>query len=238
MTVTQSDGQPSREPDRTPDREPDREPDRTPDLRISDDERHQVAELLRSAAGEGRIDLDELDERLEATYAARTYADLVPITADLPGVRASQVPAAAATKGTPASTGDGRPQRHLAVMGGLERKGAWTVPTAMTVTCVMGGADLDLREARWASGECVLTLNAFMGGANVVVGPDVDVVMEGTGIMGGYSGPSDRQVTAELTPDSPVLRVRGVAIWGGVSVERKPRHGELPPGGRTPHRLH
>ena len=61
--------------------------DRRPDpamMRISDAERHQVAEILRQAAGEGRIDLEELDERLEATYAARTYADLVPITLDLP----------------------------------------------------------------------------------------------------------------------------------------------------------
>jgi hypothetical protein len=53
-------------------------------LRISDSDRHKVAEVLREAAGEGRIDMDELDERLEATYAARTYADLVPITVDLP----------------------------------------------------------------------------------------------------------------------------------------------------------
>ncbi|MGZ8738721.1 MAG: DUF1707 SHOCT-like domain-containing protein [Nocardioides sp.] len=45
-------------------------------LRVSDEERHRVAEILREAAGEGRIDLAELDERLDATYAARTYADL------------------------------------------------------------------------------------------------------------------------------------------------------------------
>src|SRR3954471_16279528 len=53
-------------------------------LRISDSERHQVAEILREAAGEGRLDMDELDERLEATYAARTFAALVPIPLDLP----------------------------------------------------------------------------------------------------------------------------------------------------------
>ena len=53
-------------------------------LRVSDDDRHKVAEILREAAGEGRLDLDELDERLEAAYAAKTYADLVPITLDLP----------------------------------------------------------------------------------------------------------------------------------------------------------
>ena len=53
-------------------------------LRVSDEDRHKVAEILREAAGEGRIDFEELDERLEATYAAKTYADLVPITVDLP----------------------------------------------------------------------------------------------------------------------------------------------------------
>ena len=53
-------------------------------LRISDADRHRVAELLREAAGEGRIDMEELDERLEAAYVAKTYADLVPLTADLP----------------------------------------------------------------------------------------------------------------------------------------------------------
>ena len=62
-------------------------------LRISDHDRHQVAELLRQAAGEGRLDLEELDERLEAAYSAKTYADLVPITADLP-VRPTDHPAA------------------------------------------------------------------------------------------------------------------------------------------------
>ena len=56
-------------------------------LRVSDKERHEVAEVLREAAGEGRITLEELDERLEATYAARTYADLVPLTADLQDAR-------------------------------------------------------------------------------------------------------------------------------------------------------
>jgi hypothetical protein len=68
--------------------------------------------------------------------------------------------------------------------------------------------------------EVVLTINAFMGGATITVGPTTDVVVEGIGIMGGYSGPSGR-TPPELTPESPTVRVRGVAIWGGVSVVRK-----------------
>lgn len=202
--------------------------ERTPELRISDDDRHAAAEILREAAGEGRIDLDELDERLERVYAARTRSDLVPLTADLPASRTSH---GVSTGSTPIVTvsASARPQRHFAVMSGVERKGVWTVPPAMTVTAFWGGADLDLREARFGATECVLTLNAVMGGANVVVGPDVDVVVEGVGIMGGYSGPSDR-VEAELTPDSPTLRIKGFALWGGVNVERKRRRDELPPG--------
>jgi DUF1707 SHOCT-like domain/2TM domain len=52
--------------------------------RVSDAEREAVADRLRAAAGEGRLDAEELDERLTAAYGARTSADLTPLTADLP----------------------------------------------------------------------------------------------------------------------------------------------------------
>ena len=193
-------------------------------LRISDAERHQVAEILREAAGEGRLDLDELDQRLEATYAARTYADLVPITLDLPAHR-HQRPAPARRPVNPPSSppvvvpGPAR-ENHFAIMSGLSRKGIWVVPQQMTITAMMGGAELDLRQARFAAPEVVITINAFMGGAQVIVGPHVRVQMEGVGIMGGYSGPSGL-VEADLDESSPVVRIKGFAIWGGVSVERK-----------------
>lgn len=182
-------------------------------MRISDAERHRVAEILREAAGDGRIDLAELDQRLEATYAARTYGDLVPITHDLPATRdqmASSAPAAA----------DPRPQRHFAVLSGVNRSGVWTVPEQLTVLCLMGGANLDLRQATFAAREVVITVNAFMGGASIIVGPHTQVILEGVGIMGGYSGPSGL-VDAVLDESSPTVRVKGVAVWGGVSVERK-----------------
>ena len=206
-------------------------------LRISDAERHQVAEILRQAAGEGRIDLDELDERLEATYAAKTYADLVPITLDLPTQGGLVLrPDANTIPEPPAGTGPAGPlvvhgaQRstHVAIMSGLERRGHWVVPAHMTVLALMGGANLDMRDARFAAPEVVVTINAFMGGADIVVPPHVRVVMEGIGIMGGYAGPSGK-VPEELVADSPTLIVRGVAIWGGVSVTRKRPKAEPPP---------
>jgi hypothetical protein len=53
-------------------------------LRASDKDRESAAEVLREAAGEGRLSMTELDERLDAVYEAKTYADLEPIIRDLP----------------------------------------------------------------------------------------------------------------------------------------------------------
>ena len=54
------------------------------DVLASDPERERVAEALRDHATAGRLDPDELDERLGAAYAARRRADLLPLVADLP----------------------------------------------------------------------------------------------------------------------------------------------------------
>ena len=82
----------------------------------------------------------------------------------------------------------------------------------------MGGAHLDTRRARFSGPEVTITVNAVMGGAEIVVAPSTRVVMEGIGIMGDFSGPKD---DSEVRPDAPTLRVRGVAFWGGVTVSRK-----------------
>ena len=75
-------------------------------MRVGDADREQAANVLREAAGQGRISMDELDERLELAYAAKTYADLTAVTHDLPqaGTALSQAgvaPAAARIGGTP-----------------------------------------------------------------------------------------------------------------------------------------
>jgi hypothetical protein len=192
------------------------------ELRVSDQDRHKVAEVLREAAGEGRIDLEELDERLEATYAARTYGDLVPITADLPVQATTGLPARPASPPVVSGAAD---ERHLAMLSGLERKGVWVVPQQMTITCFLGGADLDLRQAQFAAREVVITINAIMGGADIKVNPHTHVIMEGTAIMGGYSGPNDK-TPPELDDQSPTVRIRGIALMGGVDVSRRPAPGE------------
>ena len=58
-----------------------------PTLRASDAEREHLAGLLREHAAQGRLTVDELDERLDRVYAARTRGELAPVVADLPAPR-------------------------------------------------------------------------------------------------------------------------------------------------------
>ncbi len=193
-------------------------------LRISDGDRHQVSELLRQAAGEGRLDLDELDERLEAAYAAKTYGDLVPLTVDLPAGLQDALPRAGVqppVSRVPATRYDS----SIAVLSGCTRRGAWEIGPEHTAVTLMGGVDLDLREARFAARETVIRAYTIMGGVEVLVNASTRVVVDGIGIMGAFEQARDR-VVPELRPDSPIVRVTGFALMGGVTVSRRRMPGE------------
>ncbi|ANH38470.1 hypothetical protein I601_2042 [Nocardioides dokdonensis FR1436] len=155
--------------------------------RVSHADRERVAEVLRVAKGEGRLDLDELGERLDLTWGAKTYADLVPITHDLQ---------------TPDSI----------------------VPAQHTAFALMGSVVLDLRQAVLESHETRIQANAVMGDVKVLVPAHVHVVVDGMPVMGDYGQGKDK-VPADLGPESPVVRVQGVALMGSVQVRRLP-----PPG--------
>lgn len=190
-------------------------------LRISDADRHRVSELLRTAAGEGRLDLAELDERLEAAYAAKTYGDLVPLTADLPfGAQVPRPvtgPAPAGRVLVPAVRYD----TSVAIMSATSRRGAWEVGASHNAVAIMGGVDIDLRESRFTSRETEIRAFAFWSGINIYVNAHTRVVVDGIGIMGAFDHARDR-IPAELGPDSPVVRVTGLAIMAGVTVQRRP----------------
>jgi hypothetical protein len=188
-------------------------------LRISDDDRHKVAEVLRQAAGEGRLDLDELDERLEATYQAKTYGDLVPITADLPAHGAAPVPAPRSTRPSPLVAGPAHAS-SIAVMSETKRVGPWQVGESHAAFALMGSVVLDLREARFTTREVVVNASAVMGEVKVIVNAWTAVVVEGAGVMGEYREQRDK-VPADLSADSPVVRLRGLALMGSVHVQRK-----------------
>jgi hypothetical protein len=192
-------------------------------LRISDEDRHQVAEVLRKAAGEGRIDLDELDQRLEAAYAAKTYGELVPLTVDLPAQAAP--PVAPRPEHRPVPAAGPAYMSSLAIMGECKRVGAWTVDGTHNAFALMGSVVLDLRQASFAQREVVINANALMGEVKVLVDAATTVIVEGTGVMGEYSEQRPR-VPFAPTDDSPVVRHRGFSLMGAVHVQRKGPPGE------------
>lgn len=189
-------------------------------LRASDADRERVAEVLREAAGDGRLTMDELDERLDAVYTAKTYAELEPITHDLPDGVAGNAPVPAPSAAADPARFGGEPTSSMAVaiLGGFSRKGDWVVPKDFTAICFMGGGEIDLRDARFSEREVSIHIVAIMGGCEVIVPEDATVFVTGVGIMGAF----EHSIAGSGTPDGPVIRINGVAIMGGVDVTRKP----------------
>jgi hypothetical protein len=199
--------------------------DDAPELRASDADRERVAEILRDALAEGRLDMAEFEERLDATYQARTYGELAPITRDLPvpgaappAVSLAKAPAEPASWAERIVGGEGSSSRAIAVMGGFQRRGRWTVPRKFTAFTFWGGGELDLREANFTEPEVVVNCFVIMGGVQVLVPPGVEVVVRGVGVMGAFD---HREEGVLGDPGAPRVIITGFAFWGGVGVERK-----------------
>jgi hypothetical protein len=73
-----------------------------PEMRASDADRDRVSGALREHCAQGRLTVDELNERLEATYTARTLGELEAVTKDLPEADLDFRPIAAYQRARPA----------------------------------------------------------------------------------------------------------------------------------------
>lgn len=100
-----------------------------PEMRVSDAERNRVVEQLNQAVGEGRLTLAEFEDRIGGVLAARTHADLMPFTADLPATVAPQV------------------LELRSRASSLKRAGRWVVPRQVVVEARSSSVRLDLTEA-------------------------------------------------------------------------------------------
>lgn len=196
-----------------------------PELRASDADRERIAEILRDAVAEGRLAMEEFDERLDAAYKARTYGELERLTADLPVAATAPAPLSLRKESTAPTPwaerivdGTEGSSAGLACMGGFQRKGRWTIGRRFTAACLMGGGEIDLREARFAGPEIVISCWVLMGGVNIMVPPGIEVEMRGLGLMGGFGSREDG-VPGE--PGAPRVIIKGLAMMGGVGVERK-----------------
>ncbi|MEO3825169.1 DUF1707 domain-containing protein [Actinomadura sp. B10D3] len=188
-----------------------------PEMRAGDADRERVAHVLREAAGEGRLTLAELDERLDAVYAAKTYADLEPLTRDLPAPGTAAPPATAAGADWRPMEGAPSWKSGIGVMSGFRRSGVWNVPRKFSAFAFWGGGKIDLRDARFAEDRVTIRALAIMGGFEIIVPDDITVHVKGLGIMGGF----DQRASGPGVPGSPTVVVKGLAFWGGVGVRRR-----------------
>jgi hypothetical protein len=191
-------------------------PQQRPALRASDADREHVAEILRQASTDGRIDVDELDERLHAAYSTRTKAELEPLTADL--VAATPVtPVAATTSEVTVRPGDGGTGTIVSIMGGNDRKGRWRIAPRCLVLNVMGGADLDLTQVELADRVTTITVVSVMGGSDIRLPDGVEVHVSKLAIMGG----NDVKLTGNpVAPGAPVINLRLYSVMGGNDVNQ------------------
>jgi hypothetical protein len=173
-----------------------------PALRASDAEREQVVRTLREHCVAGRLTLEEFAGRTESALAARTSAELEPLTRDLPA-REQAVPSG------------GRRSLLVNVIGGVSRKGRWRAPERITVVNILGGVDLDLRGAQLDGSEIVITQFAFMGGLSVTVPEGIEVDVGGFALIGGVDHEGSGKPPL---PGAPRVRVRGFTLIGGTSV--------------------
>jgi hypothetical protein len=184
-------------------------PDRVP-LRASDAERERAAGVLRDAAAEGRITLEELSERLELAWAARTQPELDTVVADLPDRDA------ASTGSRPASAA----RWIVAVIGDDERSGRWRPGEATRALALVGDCTVDLRQVDVEGGELRITAIAVIGDVRVIVPPGVAVELDGISVLG-----DKRNRVGELPappPRAPRVRVTAYGVVGDVTVTSEP----------------
>src|SRR5271165_6886009 len=179
-------------------------------LRVSDAERDAVLRTLGDHAAVGRLTLDELEDRSGRALAAKTRGELASLTSDLPADPAQSAPGPDRAR---------RPVRWMvAIMGGSHRRGRFRAVGSINAVAIMGGDEIDLREAEIEGGELTLNVFTLMGGANIYIPDSIEVEVGGLSVMGGNT-----EVGVErLRPGAPRITIRAYNLMGGATIFRVP----------------
>ena len=175
--------------------------------RVSDREREDTAEVLREAAGEGRLSYAELEDRLERAYGAKTYGELVEVTTDLPNGLAQPTTSQLVEA----------PRQIRVVLSESKRSGPWRAPQHMDVNAVLGDVKLDYTEAEIPFKELYLDISAVLADVTVRVPEDAIVDLDGQPILGSIK---EQGRGLPSTPQSKVFHIRARAVMADVKVRR------------------
>ncbi|MEU0199788.1 MULTISPECIES: DUF1707 domain-containing protein [unclassified Streptomyces] len=180
----------------------------SPEVRASHADRDRIVDVLRVAAGDGRLTMEELDERVEAALSARTVGELAVLTADLPE---------AVTQGAVEADEVVRIEQE----GSSTRRGdAWVVPRRLEVRSAWGEVTLDFTDAVITQDTLHIDLDMRGGALTLLTRPGV--VVDTDALVTNYS-----KIKARPAAEAPVVlrvRITGEINFGKVVV-RPPRRG-------------
>ncbi|MEV0487440.1 DUF1707 domain-containing protein [Streptomyces sp. NPDC050508] len=194
-------------------------------LRASDADRDRIADILREALAEGRLDADEHAERVEGVLSAKTVGELEVFIQDLPAAHGhrpttpSYSPAPnRPTEGAIPAEAD---EHVVAVFSAAMRKGRWRAGRRMHAYAVFGSVEIDLSEAIFEYQQVVIKAISVFGNVEIRVPENVSLRGTGGGVLGNFE--VDTLDSGE--PDAPVVYVDGWAVLG--NIEAKPKRGKL-----------
>jgi hypothetical protein len=179
-------------------------------VRASHEDRDRVVDLLRVAAGDGRLTAAELDERLEVALTARTHGELAALTSDLPAA-----PGFAASAPAPKDV-----VRINCQSGNVMRDGRWVVPQRIDVRVTSGNVTLDFTEAVLSASSLQIDAEVRSGNLKLVTKPGIVVDTDDVAIRSG-----NVKVKMPWGHDAPVALRIGVSgkVGSGNITARPPR---------------
>jgi uncharacterized protein DUF1707/cell wall-active antibiotic response 4TMS protein YvqF len=193
--------------------------------RVSDLEREEVADVLREAAGEGRLSYTELEDRLETLYSAKTYGELVEIAADLPN--GPTLAAGAAAVAPAGQVGPGMTVHAPVInvfLSDQKRIGNWLAPQRQEVHAVLGDVTLDYTEAQVPYNEVYIDVKSILADVKIRVPRNAIVHLDSNPILGSVSEQDSPLGSVDEPQSTPkIFHIRGTAILGEIKIKRGPR---------------
>lgn len=184
-------------------------------LRASDADRDKVAEVLHAAFADGRIDMDEHNDRVAAALSAKTFNDLTPLTADLMAGSATEIVRRTETASmiVPDGAVDATDQISAA-LSDHKRVGKWRVRRHTNANNLMATVHFDLTEATFDAPEVEISGVTVMGTLFLRVPRGVTIRDETTNVMGSTS----IKDIGEPDPTFPTIVITGTNIMGDIKV--------------------
>ena len=181
-------------------------------LRASDADRQRVTDLLSNAYADGRLTIDEFQERNDKVWKSKTLADLAPLTTDLGVLPAATVTTAS---GSLARVDNVPARQTFAILANRNQAAEWVVPSSMSSLVVMGADNYDFRQATFTSPHVFLNLGVVMGTVVLRLPEGVAIIDHTVPIMANV----ETKGMKPPLPGAPIIELRGFVFMGTVTIQ-------------------